>query len=49
MPRVFCEQKNDDHSKWEMVGILVTIQIRLDLWNGTGMLMFGMEGMLEGE
>ena len=27
----------------------VTIQIRWDLWNETGKLMFVMEGMLEGE
>ena len=38
------EQKNDGFKKG-MVNILVTIQIRLDLWNGTGMLMFVIEGM----
>ena len=36
-----------DFFKKEMVGTLVTIQIRLDLRNGIGMLMFVMEGMLE--
>ena len=41
--------RKNDGIKWEMVGKLVTIQICLDLQNKTGMSMFVMEGMLEGE
>ena len=33
----------------EMVHKLATIQNHSDLWNGTGRMMFVMEGMLEGE
>ena len=46
MPDARVLNKKYDEFKWAMVCKLVTIQSRLDLWNGTGTSKFMMEGML---
>ena len=49
MPDAQSLNKENGEFNRAMVCKLVTIQIRLDLWNGIRTLMFAMEGMLEGE